>query len=310
MILRSILLQKRRRKFECNHTFSLRIFIVYTHRFHIIFLHCEMSFSCFPSNESTTPLPSFDINITTNDQPWWITFSSCIRRSRWQPPQWNNHCSFCNALLLSGEQNRFCCSNGRKIPPPLPPLPPRLLTISQDRHMSSQSQRLNSLFSFTAIGASKGFQTFETGLWNVAITGRTYHRLFDISDTQHRLHWYLYDEMERFKEGKNRKIPSTWIQAFEDDMKEVNPYVHHLHQFSCTWNANPHACTALELSDITATGDFAAIMHTNNSVDVSPRSIVIWHNSSNTPSFIPIFSCHYEPLQYPLLFPQGTVSWG
>jgi hypothetical protein len=176
--------------------------------------------------------------------------------------------------------------------------------------MSSQSRRLNSLFSFTAIGASKGFQSFETGLWNVAITGRTYHRLFDISDTQHCLHWYLYDEMERFKEGINRKIPSTWIQAFEDDMKDVNPYVHHLHRFSCTWNANPHACTALELSDVTATGDFAAVMHANNSVDVSPRSIVIWHNSSNAPSFIPIFSRHYEPLQYPLLFPQGTVGWG
>ena len=59
-----------------------------------------------------------------------------------------------------------------------------------------------------------------------------------------------------------------------------------------------------------ATGDFAAIMYANNSTDVRPQSVVIWHNSQNNPSFIPIFSRHYEPLQYPILFPHGNLGWG
>jgi hypothetical protein len=247
---------------------------------------------------------------SSNNETWWTSFSSRIRHSRWQPPQWINHCTYCSAQLLTGEKNGFCCTNGKKITPILPPLPPRLFLISQDRNMSSSSRRLNSLFSFTAIGASKGFQSFQTGLWNVAITGRTYHRLFDITDTQHCLRWYLYDETERMDEGRHRKIPSPWIQAVQDDLNETNPYVHSLRRFSSTWNDNPLATTALELSDATATGDFAAIMHANNTVNVHPRSILIWHNSVNAPSFIPIFSRHYEPLQYPLFFPQGTLGWG
>jgi hypothetical protein len=78
------------------------------------------------------------------------------------------------------------------------------------------------------LGASKGFQSFQTGIWNVAITGRTYHRLFDISNTEHCLHWYLYDEDERRSEAINRKIPLPWIDAIRRDLEDVNPYVHHL----------------------------------------------------------------------------------
>jgi hypothetical protein len=112
------------------------------------------------------------------------------------------------------------------------------------------------------------------------------------------------------EEAKNRQVRSSWVNAFEEDLNDVNPYVHSLRHFSSTWEGNPDATTALELSDVTASGDFAAIMHANNSIQVCPRSIVIWHNSQADPSFIPIFSRHYEPLQYPLLFPQGTPGWG
>ena len=256
--------------------------------------------------------PSHLANDRTNSSPslWWDSFSNRMSHSRWHLPQWDHHCSYCGALLLTGEHDGFCCSNGKKKTPRLPPLPPRILSISQERNISPYSRRLNNLFSFTAIGASKGFQSFATGLWNVAITGRTYHRIFDVTNTNHCLHWYLYDENDRQQEGTNQKVALSWIHAVKQDLNDINPYVHHLHQFSSTWSYNAHATTALELSDITATGDFAAIMHANNSTDVRPRSVVVWHNSQNNPSFIPIFSRHYEPLQYPVLFPHGNLGWG
>lgn len=77
-----------------------------------------------------------------------------------------------------------------------------------------------------------------------------------------------------------------------------------------TWLDNPEVVTALELSDVTPSGEFAAIMHANNNTNVHPQSVVIWHNSDDDPSYMPIFSWHYKPLQYPLLFSHGTLGWG
>ena len=51
-------------------------------------------------------------------------------------------------------------------------------------------------------------------------------------------------------------------------------------------------------------------MHAANSTNIAPCSVVIWNNSSHEPSFVSIFTPHYEALQYPLLFPHGTRGWG
>jgi hypothetical protein len=68
--------------------------------------------------------------------------------------------------------------------------------------------------------------------------------------------------------------------------------------------------TVLEIADHAANGDFAAILHPAQTTSIKPRSILIWHDDARQPTFIPIFSRHYEPLQYPLLFPNGTPGWG
>ena len=172
----------------------------------------------------------------------------------------------------------FCCSNGTAITPPLPPLLQGILSVCNHWSISPYSCQLNSLFCFTAIGASKGFQKFWTGVWNVAITGQTYHHIFDITSTEHSIHWYLYDKQDWLLQATNRKVPDSWIIPISVDL-EMNPYVYHLHWFSTTWNNNPEAITTLKLVDITPSRDFAAIMHANNSVDIHPGSIVIWHNS-------------------------------
>ena len=109
------------------------------------------------------------------NNPWWETFRRRMSCSHWQHPRWNHTSHHCHALLLSSECVGFCCENGSVITPSLPPLPPHILSICNDHYISPCSHRLNSLFSFTAIGASKGLERFRTGLWNVAITGCTYH---------------------------------------------------------------------------------------------------------------------------------------
>ena len=234
-----------------------------------------------------------------------------MSRTRWTAPLWNRSCSSCHADLLQGEAASFCCNKGKWIAPELPPIPASLLSALErppaSRHVSARSRALNNLFAFTAIGATQHFQHFDAGPSSVAISGRTYHRIFDISDTKHSLHWFLYDGSERQAQGKTFDVPYQWTSALDSVLQEINPYVHQLRRFS---TMPTDASSALELSDVSANGDFAAILHAANSTAVDPRSIVIWHNHNTEPSFIPIFSRHYEPLQYPLLFPHGTPGWG
>jgi hypothetical protein len=242
---------------------------------------------------------------------WWTTFHANMQRTRWQAPVWNHSCPLCGALILKGESKDWCCNHGKWRIPPLPPLPPNIEAVLENRELSKDisgiSRRLNNLFCFTAIGATGGFTHFHTGSSTVSITGRTYHRLYDVANSRHCLHWFLYDSEERVRQGLQYGVPQQWTCTVKTDLDNINPYVRTLQHFDVDSSAN---LSALELTDISVNGDFAAIMHASNSTMVKPRGILIQNRSSTEPTFLPIFNCHYEALQYPLLFPHGTPGWG
>jgi hypothetical protein len=256
----------------------------------------------------STATGTVDIDLSS----WWFAFASTMSRCRWTAPQWSRTCNKCGCVLLDGENASFCCNNGKWITPSLPSLPSNLEQIVQrspnKKELSSRSRALNNLFCFTALGATKHFQHFDTGAASVAITGRTYHRLFDVTDNRHSLHWFLYDSLDREREGEHFKVPVDWTRAVEKDLNEVNPYVRHLRRFPTTDTERP--TRALILSDVSSNGDFAAIFHADNSTSIKPRTVVVWQNNDAEPTFVPIYSRHYEPLQYPLLFPHGSAGWG
>lgn len=66
--------------------------------------------------------------------------------------------------------------------------------------ISAIRRRLNNLFAFSALGATEGFVHFD-GLANVVLIGRVYHRLLDLSEGEHSMRWFLYDETAREREG-------------------------------------------------------------------------------------------------------------
>lgn len=145
----------------------------------------------------------------------------------------------------------------------------------------------------------------------MTVTGRIYHRLFDIARPHHSLHWFLFDEHDREQEAHKWDVPLSWVEAVRSDLNDVNPYLAHVRNFTDTCNQNQNMPDAtLELLDDTSSADFAAVIHASNSTRVQPRSILIWNKTDNDPTFVPIFNRHYEPLQYPLLFPHGTPGWG
>jgi hypothetical protein len=67
---------------------------------------------------------------------------------------------------------------------------------------------------------------------------------------------------------------------------------------------------AVELRIPPAGGEIAAVVNTDNLRQVQPRQVVFFRKGGLPPRFVPVLSCQYEPLQYPLLFPHGTPGWG
>jgi hypothetical protein len=238
---------------------------------------------------------------------WYRGFTRAMHRNRWSSPTWNQSCTYCGIQLLQGEENGWCCNKGKTIAPPLPPLPPAFVQLSQRRDISSLSRKLNNLFTFTAIGTSNGFQQFQHGLSSVAVNGRIYHRMIDVTEPMHSMHWFIYDEVQRQTSATSHGVPMKYVQRVRSALRSVNPYVDHLHHF---YDFSESDTIAIELTEPPAGQDFAAIIHANNSTEIEPRSVCIWQNSNTEGTFIPIFSRHYEPLQYPLLFPHGNLGWG
>ncbi|KIJ30533.1 hypothetical protein M422DRAFT_267975 [Sphaerobolus stellatus SS14] len=131
--------------------------------------------------------------------------------------------------------------------------------------------------------------------------------MLDARRDQGLLRWFLYDENKHKSRGRQHNVPTYWIQQVQADLQEVDPYVQLLRQFC---DIEEYGTAALELTERSCNGDFAALLHASNTTNFHPRSILIWHNGNEWPSFISIYSHHYEPLQYPLLFPHGTPGWG
>jgi hypothetical protein len=97
--------------------------------------------------------------------------------------------------------------------PQLPAYPPEFQHYldTRSRLISSISRRLNNLFAFSAIGTTQGFVNFH-GLANVVFTGRVYHRLINLSEGDHSMRWFLYDETARDRHATDQDVPSDLVQ--------------------------------------------------------------------------------------------------
>lgn len=144
---------------------------------------------------TSTPLLSSPDESHHNLQhsPWWLRFASTMASSTWTCPTWNYLCPHCGCSLLRGETKTLYCNNGQKIVPRLPEMPHRMQLMQHFPHISEHSRTLNNLFLFTAIGTSDHFEHFQTGQSNVAVTGRIYHRMLDVTTPDHSIHWFLYN---------------------------------------------------------------------------------------------------------------------
>ncbi|KAF5855654.1 hypothetical protein ETB97_008827, partial [Aspergillus alliaceus] len=121
------------------------------------------------------------------------------------------------------------------------------------------SRRLNNLFAFSTIGSTGRFVPFP-GLADVVLEGRVYHRLLDLTDKGHSMHWFLYDEAPRAERAQEQSIAQDAVNAMHQYLEQVNPFVHSLRH-------------AVELSVRAAGGGIAAIINRDGLRHVSPRKV-------------------------------------
>jgi hypothetical protein len=104
-------------------------------------------------------------------------------------------------------------------------------------------------------------------------------------------------------------IPGEWIQTCKPVLCRVNPLANALRHLG-SLAAQGYHNLQLQLEDTGAT-EIAAVMSYGNTTPAeikARRMTVVTTNGEN--QSVSTLSRFWEPLAYPLLFPQGTLGWG
>ena len=246
---------------------------------------------------------------------WTIAYISSPRL-QWSATRGNHvhECPTCHIPLLTGETPGFCCGpRGSKYNDvqSLPPLPQEFNIFINDARISDLSRVLNLIYSFASLETSQPFPQIPGGPSFISIQGKVYHRIRP-SHHDSAIRWLLHDGFMQHKaphENWASIIPATWKAAFTSALLRVNPLIHQLRNLSNIADTSPEA--QLLLLDSGSANEIAAVMcfdDTTRSQAKSRQLLISKHNGTN--QYIPTVSRMWEPLPYPLLFPQGTLGWG
>jgi len=246
----------------------------------------------------------------------WIVGGISSPRLAWGPTfnGQRKRCPHCQILLLTGERPGFCCGpNGSRLNDvhPLPPLPPEYEIFMNHPQISSHSRILNLIFSFASLETTQTFPTLPAGTSFLAIQGKVYHRVRP-SHQNSAVRWLLHDGFQPEDAPHSHlaaQIPVEWKSAFTNALTRLNPFVHALKNLSVVANDYPEA--HLILQDSGSSAEIAAIMCYENTTQSQIRSRrLVVHKNTGSNQNIPTVSRLWEPLAYPLFFPQGTFGWG
>jgi len=146
------------------------------------------------------------------------------------------------------------------------------------------------------------------GPYYLALSGRTYHRVFPTLRPNHPAHWFLYDAQAALDRAASTNIPLAIVNGVRQDLFSVNRLVSTYRNFA---QFSPQSPTAyIELADPGPGEEIAALYRIGDAPVASGRDLYVQCAADVAPSRISILHPLYEPLQYPLLFPHGTLGWG
>ncbi|XP_073301543.1 uncharacterized protein [Primulina huaijiensis] len=263
--------------------------------------------------------------------PYYFSNTSVVERGfvdlHVLPPL--SYCCFCGAKKFQSEPRSFCCDNG-KIRLAESVIPTGLMNLFTDNEspksieFRSKVRVYDCIFSFTSFGVKvdKELASSRRGVYTFRVQGQIFHTLpplvpredgpcyfqlfFWDSDNE------LYNRMNIMGDADLEK----GIMLLLMDALKRNPYAELLSRinvFSSIDDIRLHICKNAVLDQRrynSPTADqVAAIWVEGNDPNISyDRDIVIYGHDGRTHKIQHYFGC-YDPLQYPLLFPNGENGW-
>ncbi|GJS82318.1 hypothetical protein Tco_0748859 [Tanacetum coccineum] len=236
-----------------------------------------------------------------------------------QPP-----CVKCGAKKIQYEFPTFCCKKGKMTLQPLD-IPLELYNIFTSQCQLGKMFRKNICayninFSFASMGVTldKRYNAKGSGVYNFCVQGGIYHRIDQLvpRDGEPRyLQLYFYDAESEFEYRLKWLNLDREIIRILSRVLAPNPYVQ---TFRSLGNLGPLDKYRVELTasvkvdqrlyNRPTTSEVASIwVEGNENITTYKRSIVVYGRSEYPTHIQPYFAC-YDPLSYPLFFPNGPLE--
>jgi hypothetical protein len=105
------------------------------------------------------------------------------------------------------------------------------------------------------------------------------------------MRWFLYDETARERAEIEHVVPLDAIRPVRGLLESVNPYVSTI-RYALDQVEDDGIPATVELKHLAAGGELAAIINTQNLMNVHPRKVMFFRSGSGTPRYVHILSRH------------------
>ncbi|PWA45286.1 hypothetical protein CTI12_AA515050 [Artemisia annua] len=260
---------------------------------------------------------------TTIDDPYNFVYDGLPKEHRAlkeQPP-----CVHCGAKKIQYEFPTFCCMSGKTTLKALE-IPPELYNLFTSqcelgKMFRKNIRAYNTNFSFASMGVKldKTYNVRSSGVYTFRVNGGIYHRMDQLvprdgqprylqlyfydaeSELEHRLQWPNLDK-EILKIISRVLAPNPYVQTFRT-LGNLGP----LDKYRVELNASVKVDQ--RLYNRPTTSEVAGIwVEGNNNITAYKRSIVVYAKSEH-PTQIQPYYASYDPLSYPMFFPNGEAGW-
>ena len=232
----------------------------------------------------------------------------------------NEECQFCGALRLPRESKYICCSGGKvrlTMKKDMPESFRALLWNNQE--VRKNARAYNQALSFTSVRTKVDNTVLNgRGIYNYRISGELYHAYGDLNanvgpEEAEFAQIYIHDPNEQMRrrlaifEGLDEEA----LQVLQDVQHERNPYVQLFQQVGQTvrHNVEEYQVNLHHLGGVNSTSSAnevgSILLDGSNG---NPRDIILRTATNDIHRMNELHST-YDPLQYPLLFPNGDSGW-
>ncbi|XP_027174256.1 uncharacterized protein LOC113773851 [Coffea eugenioides] len=235
-------------------------------------------------------------------------------------------CEHCGVKRFHLEPPNFCCSGGEiLIVAPSMPYDLKRLFIENDEesaHFRNNVRTYNSNLGFTSFAARYDPELTKNtkGVYTFCVQGQVYHFLNSLqqsSEKPSRIQFYFFDSDEELaiRVGSSDKLRKGTLKLLMRILSN-NPYakffknlrnVPNIDSYKIVLNCYPDLDQ--RVYNLPTVSQVAAIW-TEDDDESADRNVHIQvYTHSNTSHRIKHYYGYYDPLQYPILFPQGECGW-